>query len=269
MKSTNNGFLNSGLTDLKRSLSNIDLPLYLAYSDIRQRYRRSSLGPFWITISTGVMIGSMGVIFGTIFKAPMSDFFPFLAAGLILWNFISAVLTESCTVFSVAEPIIKQLPIPLFSHIIRMIARNFYIFLHNLIIFPIVLLIVKGSIGANDFLFIPGLAILILNLGWISLLLGIICARFRDLEQIVSSILQILFYITPIIWLPSLLPARASVMIISGNPLFHILQIVRAPLLNQIPEITSWVVSLTMAAAGWTLSLIIFTKFRNKIAYWL
>lgn len=269
MKSIKNKVFGLGLTDLMLSLSKIELPLYLAYSDIRQRYRRSSLGPFWITISTGVMIGSMGVIFGTIFKSPMSEFFPFLAAGLILWNFVSAVLNESCTVFCAAEPIIKQLPIPLFSHIIRMIARNFYIFLHNLIIFPIVLLVVKGAIGLNDLLFIPGLAILILNLGWVSLLLGIVCARFRDLQQIVASILQILFYVTPIIWLPSLLPARASVMIISSNPLFHLLQIVRAPLLNQIPDIISWIVSLSMAAAGWILSLFIFTKFRNKIAYWL
>ena len=113
-----------GLKDIILSLKDSRLPIYLAYSDIRQRYRRSSLGPFWITISMGVTIACIGIIFGSIFKSPMSEFLPFLSAGLIIWGFISSVLTEATTVFPNAEGIIRQLPIPLFSHIFRMIMRN-------------------------------------------------------------------------------------------------------------------------------------------------
>lgn len=262
-------FFGEGWEDIKRATLDIGLPLYLARADIRQRYRRSTLGPFWITISTGVMIACIGIIFGSLFKSPMSDFLPFLAAGLIIWGFISSTITEATSVFVNAEPIIKQLPLPLTTHIYRMIFRNLYIFFHNIIILPIVFLCVQRGINLNLFLFIPGLVIVTLNLVWISVLLSIVCSRFRDLTQIVASILQIFFYVTPIIWLPALLPARASVMILEPNPFYHLLAIVREPLLGNAPSFTNWIISTCLCLLGWLVSIKFFDKYRSRIAYWL
>lgn len=262
-------FFGEGWEDIKRATLNIGLPLYLARADIRQRYRRSTLGPFWITISTGVMIACIGIIFGSLFKSPMSDFLPFLAAGLIIWGLLSSTITEATSVFVTAEPIIKQLPLPLTTHIYRMIFRNLYIFFHNIIILPIVLLCVQRGIGLNVFLFIPGLVIVILNLVWISILLSIVCSRFMDLTQIVASILQIFFYVTPIIWLPALLPARASVMILEPNPFYHLLAIVREPLLGNAPSFSNWIISAGLCLLGWLVSIKFFDKYRPRIAYWL
>lgn len=258
-----------GCTDVAQGIRESNLPIYLAKADIRQRYRRSSLGPFWITISTGVMIACIGVIFGNLFKSPMSEFLPFLSAGLILWAFISTVLTESTNVFVSAEPIIKQLPLPLFTHVIRMVARNFYIFLHNIVIFPLVCLVVQRAWGWNVLLTIPGVIVLVINLLWLSLLLGVICTRFRDMGQIVQSILQIVFYVTPIIWMPSLLPARTSTMVLTPNPVFHLMEIVRAPLMNTAPTMLNWAVSIAIAVVGWCVTLMIYNKYKSRIAYWL
>jgi len=251
------------------ALAQIGLPLYLAKADIRQRYRRSILGPWWITISTGVMIACIGVIFGTLFKSPLKEFLPFLSAGLILWGFISSTIMEGTSVLIGAEAIIKQLPIPIFSHIIRMVGRNLIVFFHNLIIFPIVCLCVQKGINWNILYFFPGVVILTLNLLWISLLLAIICTRFRDMTQIVSSLLQIAFYITPIIWMPSLLPARASMMLLDPNPVYHLLAIVREPLLGQAPTITNWLVSIGVFLSGSLFSILLFNKYRARISYWL
>ncbi len=262
-------FFGEGWEDIKRATLDIGLPLYLARADIRQRYRRSTLGPFWITISTGVMIACIGIIFGSLFKSPMSDFLPFLATGLIIWGLISSTITEATSVFVTAEPIIKQLPLPLTTHIYRMIFRNLYIFFHNIIILPIVLLCVQRGINLNIFLFIPGLVIVSLNLVWMSILLSIVCSRFRDLTQIVASILQIFFYVTPIIWLPALLPARASVMILEPNPFYHLLAIVREPLLGNAPSFTNWIISTCLCILGWLISIKFFDKYRSRIAYWL
>lgn len=262
-------FNKAGWQDVREALKNISLPLYLAKADIRQRYRRSTLGPFWITISTGVMIGCIGVIFTSLFKAPISEFLPFLAAGLLIWNFISTTLTDSTNVFVNAEPIIKQLPLPLTTHIFRMLSLNVYIFLHNILIFPLVLLCVKRPIGVEAFLFLPGFLLLILNLAWMSVILSIVCSRFRDLTQIVSSVLQIFFYLTPIIWLPSLLPKRASLMVLEPNPFYHLIQIVRAPLMSQLPSISNWTVSISLCVLGWLVAIIFFNNYRNRIAYWL
>lgn len=262
-------FFGEGWEDIRKATLNIGLPLYLAKADIRQRYRRSSLGPFWITISTGVMIACIGIIFGSLFKSPMSEFLPFLAAGLVIWSLISTTITDATTVFVAAEPIIKQLPIPLCTHVYRMIFRNLYIFFHNIIIFPIVLLFVQRPINAELLWFIPGLLLLTLNLGWISIILGIVCSRFRDLTQIVISVLQIFFYVTPIIWMPNLLPARTSVMMLDPNPFYHLLAIIRRPLLGQAPTLLNWSFCLLMALIGWLLAIKFFDRYRSRVAYWL
>lgn len=258
-----------GFEDVVEGLSQIRLSLFLAKADIRQRYRRSSLGPFWITISTGVMIACIGLIFGKLFKSPMDEFFPFLASGLIIWAFVSQCISESTTVFVVAEPVIKQLPLPLSLHVLRMVLRNFFIFLHNIIIIPIVLLFVHRVVNWNILFLFPGIILLLVNLVWISLILGIVCARYRDMSQIVASVLQVFFYVTPIIWLPSLLPARSSVMLIDPNPLYHLIELVRAPLMGDAPSLLTWFFSALLAASGWFLTIAVFNKYRGRIAYWL
>lgn len=258
-----------GFEDVVEGLSQIRLSLFLAKADIRQRYRRSSLGPFWITISTGVMIACIGLIFGKLFKSPMDEFFPFLASGLIIWAFVSQCISESTTVFVAAEPVIKQLPLPLSLHVLRMVLRNFFIFLHNIIIIPIVLLFVHRAVNWNILFLFPGITLLLVNLVWISLILGIVCARYRDMSQIVASVLQVFFYVTPIIWLPSLLPARSSVMLIDPNPLYHLIELVRAPLMGNAPSLLTWFFSALLAASGWFLTIAVFNKYRGRISYWL
>lgn len=258
-----------GYFDVLDGLKSIRLPLFLARAEIRQRYRRSTLGPFWITVSTGVMIGTIGIIFGKIFNSPMSEFLPFLAAGLILWSFISSTINESTGVFTKAEASIRQLSLPLFIYVERLVFRNFYIFLHNVLIFPIVCLAVNKSINLNILLVIPGLLLVLINLLWISLFLGIVCSRYRDLTQIVASIVQILFYVTPIIWMPGQVNSRVTSWIVEINPLYHLISVVRIPLLGNLPSAGSWLISIGIGVAGWLVTLTLFNRYKRRIAYWL
>ncbi len=166
---------------------------------MRQRYRRSSLGPFWLTMSTGMTIGTIALVFGQIFKSAASEFVPFLAIGIIVWNLIAAVVTDACSGFISAESIIRQLPIPLFVHVLRVIWRILLILAQNLVILPLVLLAVGKTVQWQALLALPGLALAVLNLTWAALILSILCARYRDLPQIVASAVQVVFYLTPII----------------------------------------------------------------------
>lgn len=261
--------MKSGSLDVLEGLLNIKLPMFLAFSDIRQRYRRSTLGPFWITLSTAIMISCIGFIFGTIFKAPLKEFLPFLTAGLITWSFITSTINEATHVFVSAEPIIKQLPIPLFSHVIRMVARNGYIFFHNIVIFPFVCLITGKEIGLEVLLFVPCFFLLIVNLLWVSLFLGTVCTRFRDLGQIVASLLQVAFYVTPIIWMPSLMPERFSKWILEINPFYQQLELIRCPLLSTLPSNLAVYYTLGVCLFGWVGTVVLFNKYRDRIAYWL
>jgi lipopolysaccharide transport system permease protein len=264
-----NKFSMPAVADIFAALQRLPLVGVLGWQDVRQRYRRSALGPFWITISMGVMIGTIGVVFGQIFNSPMEDYLPFLTIGMILWSFIAALITEGSAGFIGAEGIIKQLPIPLFVHLLRLFWRNALIFAHNLVIFPLVLLAVGKPLGWVALLSVPGLLLLVLNLSWIVLILAILCARYRDLPQIVTSVLQVVFYLTPIMWLPKLLPARAGLYLLDGNPIYHLLEIVRAPLLGQFPLMSSWLVSAVMAITGWCIALAFFGRYKYRIAYWL
>lgn len=258
-----------GLSDVVAAMRRLSLGCLLGWQDIRQRYRRSSLGPFWLTLSMGIMIGTMGVVFGRIFKSPLDEFFPYLSIGLILWSYISSVVTEGCLAFTSADSIIKQLPIPLFVHVIRVIWRATIILSHNLLIVPVVLLVSGRSISFSAFLAIPGLVLIILNLAWISLLLATICARYRDLPQIVNSIQQVAFYVTPIMWMPRLLEGRAEFYLISINPLYHLIEIVRSPLMGDLPTATTWAFLSIIAIVGWGLTLALYGKYRARVAYWL
>lgn len=259
----------SGLKDILTSLKNIKLALYLASSDIRQRYRRSTLGPFWITISTSFMIGSMGLIFGSIFKTPLEIFLPFLAVGLITWGFINTTLMEATSVFPSAEAVIKQLPLPLFLHVLRMLFRNLIIYFHNLIIIPLVIFFLSSPINLDLLFFIPGLILLVINLAWCSLLLGTLCARFRDVSLIIGSVLQIIFYVSPIIWMPSMLPAKADIMVLDANPIFHLLELTRLPWLGQSPSVNNWIVCVLLAIFGWSFTICVFNKYRDRVSYWV
>ncbi|WP_370747878.1 ABC transporter permease [Parasutterella sp.] len=269
VKSNNKGRSKGGEADIISSLKNIKLPFYIAWFDIRQRYRRSSLGPFWITISTGVLIGTIGIVFGTLYKAPVEIFLPYLCTGYIIWGLISSVIVQSTDVYCQSENMVKQLSLPLFTYILTMIAKCLYIFAHNLVILPVVFLIVGKPINWNFLLVIPGFFLLLLNFCWMSLILSIVCTRFRDMRQIIVSGLQVFFYLTPIVWMPSLLPEKSATLIVEPNPFYHLLEIVRAPLLGLAPSALNWCYSLVLAILGTAIGLAFFNKYRTRIAYWL
>ncbi len=258
-----------GYLDVAAAFKRHALIALLAWQDIQQRYRRSALGPFWLTISMSVMIGAIGLVFSQVFKVPTQDFLPFLAIGIILWTFISNVILEGCSGFIVAENIIKQLPIPLFVHILRMVWRNVLILGHNIVIFPLVLIAVGKPLGLIALLSIPGFILATINLTWVALILATICARYRDMPQMVGSLIQGTFSLTPIIWMPKTISAHVSGYLLDLNPVYHLLEIMRAPLLGAMPTATNWLVSLAMAVIGTVFSLAFYGNYRRRIAYWL
>lgn len=239
----------------------------LGWQDIRQRYRRSKLGPFWLTISMGVLVGALGVLYSALFKVEIANYLPFIAAGFVVWGLISGLITDGCTAFIEAESIIKQVRLPLSIHVYRTVWRNFVIFAHNVVIFIVVAVLFSVRPGWAGLLMIPGLAVLCLNGVWMGLLLGLLSARFRDVPQVVASAVQVAFFLTPVLWKPELLPDRA--LVLDMNPFFYLLEVVRAPLLGQVPEVTTWLATLGVTLGGWIVMLIFYTGRRGRLAYWV
>ena len=245
------------------------LAFQLALFDTRGLYRRSIIGPFWLTISMGVTAASLGFVFGTLFNAPMETLLPSITAGLIFWGFIFNCINEGCSCFIESEAIIKQLPMPYYVHVMRLCWRQLFILGHNILVLPLVLLFFGKSLSLLSFLLIPALILVTLCLSAVALILGIVCSRYRDLTQIVASIMQVSFYLTPIIWLPSMVPNRAGVNLLELNPFFHFLELLRGPLLGTVPSMTSWIIVILITIVCWVLAMYIFFRFRNRLVYWM
>ncbi len=170
----------------------------LGWNDILQRYRRSLLGPLWLTLSMAIMVVALGVIYAEIFKIPLHDFMPFLCVGLLIWGLISSVLTEAGSLFTGSESYIKQIRLPYSVYVYRFLWSKIIIFAHNFVIYFGVLLYFQIWPGRMALAAIPGFVLLVLNGALVSLSLGMISARFRDIPQIVASVTQIVFFMTPI-----------------------------------------------------------------------
>lgn len=261
--------LRYGIADILNSLRKNSLIRMLGWQDMTLRYRRSKFGPFWITISMGVQILTMGVIFGQIFGTSLHKFLPFLAIGIILWNYIFMIISGCCTAFINASGILTQLDLPMAFHLFRLIWSSFLFFAHNAVIIPLIFIVLQYSIDWICLLAIPGFILLTLNLSWIGIITGVFCTRFRDFPQLIESILQVCFYMTPIIWMPELVPQRTSLYLLSFNPFHHLISIVRDPLMGNIPMKTSYFVCVIMLIVGWAVAASLLGRYRDRIAYWI
>lgn len=257
------------LRDISEAFVNYRLALIFGWQDVAQRYRRSRLGAFWLTLNMAVFIGAVGLIFGTLFKSELREFLPYLCVGVIMWGFISTCLSEGCTAFSSADGIILQVRMPLFTHILRTLWRNMIIFAHNVVIFPFLVLVLGKSLNWDVLLAIPGFLLVCVNLAWVMLVLAVLCARYRDMTQVMTNILQVMFYATPIMWMVKVLPDHVSRAFIELNPFYHLIELVRAPLFGAMPTLTNWLVPTGLAIVGWIAAIAFFGKYRWRVAYWL
>jgi homopolymeric O-antigen transport system permease protein len=239
----------------------------LGWSDIKQRYRRSVLGPFWITLSMAVLILVLGYIYSNIFHTDIKTYLPFLSLGFILWGFISTTITESGNAFRESARIIKQVKVPHSIHILRVLWRNFIVLLHTIVIFIPVSLVFALKPNAAILLALPGLALVCVNLAWLELVLAILSTRFRDVPLIVATLVQVTMFATPIMWPVEALGDRR--FIADVNPMYHLIELVRAPLLGTTPAPLSWIVAAGMAVAGWIIALALFNRVCRSIVYWL
>lgn len=263
-------FFYLGVLDFFRCFKRANILFYMAYADIRRRYRRTMLGPFWATLSLAIFIGSMGGLFSLLWKTPIRTFLPLFASGFVVWSFFSTTVTDACACFTAAEGYIKQIAMPYSFYALLTVCRNFLIFLHQIIIYILVALIFRVPITENTLLIIPGMLLFMLNCTWIAIALGLWCTRFRDIQQVVISGLQVSMFITPIFWPATQLTNSTAVFIcVKLNLFYHFIAVVRYPLLGQSPELLSWLVNVMVLVVGWLLTMYYLSRSYNKLVYWL
>ena len=262
--------------DLRTGFSQRELWLHLGWQDIKQRYRRSVIGPFWITIATGVQAIAMGLLYSVLLNIDLREFLPHVTVGLIIWNLISAAILEGGDVFVANEGLIKQLPSALSVHVYRLVWRQLLLLGHNMLIYVIIIAIFwpPGGLHWTVIFAIPALVLILLNAVWVSILFGIVATRYRDIAPILGSFVTLMFFMTPIVWTTSGLQSMGGeaanrAKLVEINPLFHYLDIIRAPLIGEDQQAYHWYIVLGFTVVGWALAIVALKKYRARVPYWV
>lgn len=256
--------------DFKEGLASWRIWLMLAYQDIKLRYRRSVLGPFWLTISMGITVYAMGYLYAHLFHADLETYYPFLVAGFLGWSLISSIVLDLTDGFSGSDNYIKQVKLPYSLYIHRLTARNIIIFFHNILVIVPILAIyhTHAKVNLHTLLLIPGLCVIYINGVTFGLILAMIGARFRDVTQIIKSLVQVVFFVTPVMWGPEVLGPKGQI-IIDLNPFYAFIELIRAPLLGNVPTVKNLTVVAIATSFGLLFSYWIFSRYRARIVYWL
>jgi ABC-type polysaccharide/polyol phosphate export permease len=255
------------LRDLRLSGERLGLAWSLAWHDIVSRYRGSILGPFWITLSMGLMVLGIGFLYSRLLNIPLDELMPYVALGIVFFGVINSTVNEGCETFVHAAGMLSQTSLPMFTFLWRTVLRNVINLGHHVVIVVAVLIWFGAWKDANPALALVGLALLALNVSWMGMLAAIASARFRDIPQIVASVMQFAFFMTPVFWQAS--KFGDNHVFLTLNPFYHMLEAVRAPLLGQAVLPLSYTVLVLMALAGWAVTFSIFAVTRRRIVHYL
>jgi ABC-type polysaccharide/polyol phosphate export permease len=259
----------SGLRDLMDGLMRPDVWGRLGWSEVKRRYRRTVIGPFWSVISLGVFVATIGSVGVALWNQSPFQYLPYLTAGMLAWLMISNTITEACALFIGGSNLYRQARLDYSLLVYALIWRNLIVFLHHLLIYTLLVLVLAPHlISPNLILLVPGLLLVMINGVWVSLLLGLLCLRFRDVQQMVISVTQIAMLITPVFWPVDQVQGTVRLMFVHLNPIHHCIQVMRAPLLGEIPTPGSYIALIAIAIVGWTAAHFAFGLFRRRITYW-
>lgn len=253
--------------DFQSSFRQMGLAWSLAWHDVVSRYRGSILGPFWLTLSMGLMVLGIGVLYAQLFRISLREFMPFVALGIVFFGTISTIVNEGCDTFVRASGMLSQTALPMFTFVWRTVLRNLITLAHHMVIVLGVLIYFGFWREMNLPLAMMGVLFLLVNAGWMSLTAGIVSARFRDIPQIVGSVMQFALFMTPVFWRPDGL--RANHALLTLNPFYHMLEAVRAPLLGKPVAAETYAVLAAMSLIGWGLAFLLFVRTRRRIVHYL
>ena len=252
-----------------RSFVNLfKLTAFLAATEIELRYNRSVIGPFWITISTTVMLLGLTVVYGTLFGNELENYLFYLAPGLIFWTMLTNTVTDATDAFIGEAGIMRQYALDLRYVPYKTAIVNFIVMFHNLIILVVLFTFTDHALTfKTSMLSIAAFILAFANLTWLSGLVAILSVRFRDLKNLFNSIMTLMFFATPIIWRAEDLEGKRS-YIVDFNPVFYFVEMFRGPITGY-PNYNSYFYMAILALFGQTIFVLVYRRFEKNIITWL
>lgn len=240
---------------------------YFAWGDLKTRYRRSSFGPLWLVLSTAIGVTGLGYVWATLLNIQTDQFVPLLTIGLVIWQLVSACISESSDVFYKHAKVIRNLKVPLLLFPLQLLFKHVLYFGHNLIVVFAVFLIFQLPMNWAQLLAIPGLLIVLANMLWVITFIGIIASRFRDVQSFIASVMPLLFFLSPVLYKPNNLGLKSQLLWL--NPLTYLITLIRDPLQGHVPAPFVYSVSLAMLFIGTALTWWLMKRKHGRIAFWM
>jgi lipopolysaccharide transport system permease protein len=260
--------LERAVQDIRAALNAWRLWTLFGYNDVKMKYRRSTLGPFWASLSTAAQVLVTGFVMAYLFHMTLQRYLPYICIGLIIWAFLTTIVSEGASAFISSAELILQVKRPLFVYLLQVVWRNLIVGAHTIAVFFVIAFLFGLFPGPTYLLAIPGLILFLLNCVWVAGVVGILSTRFRDIPLIVTNAFMALFWLTPVVYELDQMSGRIR-EVISYNPLYHVIEVFRAPLLLTEPSAANWLVAIASAVVGWLILLLLFARTRRRIPFWL
>jgi ABC-type polysaccharide/polyol phosphate export permease len=239
----------------------------MGWGELRRRYHRSLLGPFWITLSMAIFILLVGGVFSQLSSTTLRSFMPYIATGYVTWLLLASFISDGCTVFIGATRFLRQMRLPKSTFVFASVWRDLMVFAHNLPVVVIILALCGIRPTLWTLMLVPAVMATAAAGVILALVLGMIASRFRDLIPIVTSLVQLMFFLTPVLYQPIHLGRAGSLLYL--NPATHFVGIMRSGFLGEMPSLLNWLAVLAMLVVGATVSFLLFVRFRARITYWV
>jgi ABC-type polysaccharide/polyol phosphate export permease len=251
-----------------RTVRNLHKGLTWAWLDTVCQYRRSKIGPLWETINVLVMTLGIAVVSSAVIGGTISDLTAYIGLGIIVWTAITAQIGDGASTFVRNREYILSSNLSVDFYVARMVFRILITFCHHILLYFVGIAVGLISLHWTALLAIPGIVLLFVNGFWVITLLAFLCARFRDVELIIRNLLQLAFFVTPVFWdYRRVLTGRQY--IIDYNVLFYFIEIIRAPLLGEVPSAKTYAVVLSVTVVGYGLAYLAYRGMRRNLAFFV
>lgn len=244
-----------------------ELWAYWAWRHIRRQYERSVLGPLWITMAMAIYALGLNMVFGRLFGVNADRFVPWVTCGAVAWYFICGLLNEASDLFLSNRGYILQSDRPLLVYFCYLLTKNLLVYCHHLIAAVGVLLYFNLFHPFNIVLLMLFLPLFLFSVGWVAVVISIVSTRYRDIPPIIGNLLQVAFFITPVMFMPDML--RDLELLLDLNPLAQWINLLREPLMGRLPGSYSVAYCVGSGCVGWTAAILLYGRAARRVAYWL
>lgn len=255
------------ISDLAATRRFLSTAWLLAWDDIQARYRRTLLGPLWIVASNAIWIGTLTYVTAALFNQDMQSNLVYIGTGLVFFSYVTNAMIESTMTFVRAKAWISTTQFPMSLQAARALLSWLITLGHQCIVLVLAFAIAQRAPAATAVFSLAGLLIVNVLLFGIALLIGSLGARFRDLTHVLASLTTLFFIITPIFWFKTIVPPDSPILVY--NPLFYLIEIMRGPLLGEVPPVQTWLVASGIAVGILVAGLITFIRSFRSIMRWL